>query len=212
MKIILSGIEKDLIKSWNKFCSDLDFVEVRECSILDVECDAVVSPANSFGFMDGGIDYVYSQFFGWHVQERLKYLIQTEHHGELLVGQSEIVNTDHPKIPYLISSPTMRVPTILKDSVNPYLATRGTLLLVKNGVFKEGSLKGKLISNTVETIAFPGLGTGVGDVHPDICALQMRIAFEDVILDKREFPNRWIDVQTQHQLLYRNFIKDLQKN
>ncbi len=31
---------------------------------LDVKCDAVVSPANSFGFMDGGIDLIYSHRFG----------------------------------------------------------------------------------------------------------------------------------------------------
>ena len=29
--------------------------------------DAIVSPANSFGFMDGGIDYAYSDHFGWHM-------------------------------------------------------------------------------------------------------------------------------------------------
>lgn len=26
-----------------------------------------VSPANSFGFMDGGIDMVYSRHFGWQM-------------------------------------------------------------------------------------------------------------------------------------------------
>ena len=29
--------------------------------------DAIVSPANSFGFMDGGIDMVYSKRFGWQM-------------------------------------------------------------------------------------------------------------------------------------------------
>ena len=29
--------------------------------------DAIVSPANSFGFMDGGIDYCYSEHFGWQM-------------------------------------------------------------------------------------------------------------------------------------------------
>jgi O-acetyl-ADP-ribose deacetylase (regulator of RNase III) len=42
----------------------LDFVTVHQVSILDVACDAVVSPANSFGFMDGGIDAVYLSLFG----------------------------------------------------------------------------------------------------------------------------------------------------
>ena len=33
---------------------------------------AVVSPANSFGFMDGGLDYKLSERFGWALQERLQ--------------------------------------------------------------------------------------------------------------------------------------------
>lgn len=32
---------------------------MHEGSILDVEGDALVSPVNSFGFMDGGIDRAY---------------------------------------------------------------------------------------------------------------------------------------------------------
>ena len=30
-------------------------------------CTLQVSPANSFGFMDGGIDMAYSQHFGWQM-------------------------------------------------------------------------------------------------------------------------------------------------
>ena len=36
---------------------------VHRGSIFDVACDAVVSPANSFGFMDGGIDALYVDRF-----------------------------------------------------------------------------------------------------------------------------------------------------
>ena len=71
--------------------------------------------------MDGGIDLLYSHRLGWHVQERLQKLIKEKYHGELLVGQAEIVETDNQQIPFVISAPTMRVPMILKDSVNPYL-------------------------------------------------------------------------------------------
>ncbi len=102
MKIILTSVEPNLFEAWKLFCDDLSDVEIYHGSIFDVKCDAVVSPANSFGFMDGGIDMLYSRRFGWQVQERLQDLIQTEHHGELLVGAAEIVETDAP-IPFLIS-------------------------------------------------------------------------------------------------------------
>ena len=76
--------------------------------ILDIE--GVISPANSFGFMDGGIDSLYRSYFGRHVQDRLQKLIRDRHYGELVVGAAEIVDTDNPRIPYLIAAPTMRVP------------------------------------------------------------------------------------------------------
>ena len=39
--------------------------------ILESSADAIVSPANSFGYMDGGIDLVYLHRFGWELQTAL---------------------------------------------------------------------------------------------------------------------------------------------
>ena len=64
MKLILSATETSLSDAWEKSCGDLDFVEIQRGSILEVDCDALVSPANSFGFMDGGIDALYMDYFG----------------------------------------------------------------------------------------------------------------------------------------------------
>jgi O-acetyl-ADP-ribose deacetylase (regulator of RNase III) len=210
MKIILSAVESELADAWVRFCGDLDFVDVRQGSILQLSCDAVVSPAYSFGFMDGGVDMLYSQHFGWHVQERIQNLILNKHHGELLVGAAEIVETDNLQIPYLIAAPTMRVPMILGNSINPYLAARAALLLIKHGTFAGGGLKGAAVSGFVDSVAFPGLGTGVGRVGPNTCARQVRAAIEEVILGKHEFPRSWVDAQKRHQQLYTDRIRDLQ--
>ena len=210
MRIILSAVEPELVAAWRRFCGEMEFVTVHHGSILELSCDAVVSPANSYGFMDGGIDLLYSQFFGWQVQERLQRLIREKHYGELIVGSAEIVETDNPKIPHLISAPTMRVPMILKNSVNPYLAARAALLLVKYGVFTEGHLRGKAIIDYVESLAFPGLGTGVGQVGPNTCAYQVKTAIEDVLIASDAFPTSWADAQRRHQQLYTDRIRDLQ--
>jgi O-acetyl-ADP-ribose deacetylase (regulator of RNase III) len=98
-------------------------VVVHRGSILDVHCDAVVSPANSFGFMDGGIDALYTHHFGIEVQIRVGRAIYERHHGELIVGNATIVETGNPHIPYLIDAPTIRVPMILRDTASLYLAT-----------------------------------------------------------------------------------------
>lgn len=210
MQIVLTAVDQPLAKAWQRFCGDLEFVSVHLGSIFDVNCDAVVSPANSFGFMDGGIDLIYSRQFGWHVQDRVQEAIKAHHHGELLVGSAELVETDNPAIPYLIAAPTMRVPTLLRDSVNPYLAARAVLNLIKHAEFRAGAHRGEPVCSVVNTVAFPGLGTGVGRVPPDICAKQMRAAIDEVVLEKHGFPVSWHDAQRRHQLLYRARATDLQ--
>lgn len=211
MQIILTALDRELIEAWRKFCGDLEQVNTYQGSILEVECDAVVSPANSFGFMNGGIDMIYSRYFGWDVQKNLQTIIKQHHHGELVVGTAEIVSTGNSEIPYLIAAPTMRVPMILKDTVNPYLATRAALLLVKYGVFLDGPYQGQSIAEHVKRLAFPGLGTGVGQVGPNTCARQVRQAIEEVLLDNYTFPRTWSDAQTRHQKLYINQVRDLQR-
>lgn len=209
MKIVLADLQGQLIEAWQKIGHRKEYVTTHHGSIFNVECDALVSPANSFGFMDGGIDMAISNFFGWQVQERLQQVIQTKHHGELLVGQAEIVETDHSQIPYVISAPTMRVPMILKGSVNVYLAIRAVLNLAKYGTFEDGIA----IAQKVKTIAFPGMGTGAGRVSPDIFARQMKQAIEDVIEEKYVYPQSWWEAAQRHQLLYSDSddIRDLQR-
>jgi O-acetyl-ADP-ribose deacetylase (regulator of RNase III) len=160
--------------------------------------------------MDGGIDLLYTRHFGLQVQERLQALIRDRHLGELLVGAAEIVETDDPQIPFLIAAPTMRVPMILSKIVNPYLATRAALLLIEHGKFADGSKRGTAVRQEVETVAFPGIGTGVGQVSPEICARQVRAAIEEVVFRQRAFPRSWSEAQEQHQLLYTSVTRDLQ--
>jgi len=210
MKIILTSIDRKLLESWKRFCGDLNNVTIYHGSILDLECDAVVSPANSFGFMDGGIDALYTKHFGKDVQKKVQDLIKTKHHGELLVGSADIVATENQRIPFLIAAPTMRVPMILKDSVNPYLAARAVFLLIKYGNFSVEPQLGKPIKEFVQSVAFPGLGTGVGQVGLNTCAHQVRQAIEEVFLNQKNFPRTWSEAQQEHQKLYTDRIRDLQ--
>jgi O-acetyl-ADP-ribose deacetylase (regulator of RNase III) len=206
MNLIFVDLQSDVVSAWEEHFAGCPQVSVQSGSIFDVECDALVSPANSFGYMDGGLDMHISQFFGWHVQERLQELIHDTHHGELLVGAAEVVPTDHPRIPFVISAPTMRVPMILSDTVNVYLATRAVILLVLHGRFPDG----RAVSEDVHTVAVPGMGTGVGRVPPATCARQMRAAVDDVLLKTTGFPSSWHEAQTRHQLLYNDSTRDLQ--
>jgi O-acetyl-ADP-ribose deacetylase (regulator of RNase III) len=177
-------------------------VVVYAGSIFDLPADALVSPANSFGFMDGGIDMALSMRLGWHVQTRVREAIARDFSGELLVGQALIIETDHVEYPYLFSAPTMRTPTRLgPQTVNPYLAFRAVLLLWRDGALSDGSP----IRETIRTIAAPGLGTGVGQVPPTFCARQMRQAYDD-ILGEEPFSaaesRTWLEIDRHRQALF----------
>lgn len=211
MRLVLTATERNLAEAWTEHCGDLDFVSIHSGSILDVPCDAVVSPANSFGFMDGGIDARYSERFGWHVQDQLRRLILERHNGELLVGSAEIVETGQLRMPFLIAAPTMRVPMVLgAETTNPYLAIRAVFLLVKHGQFAVGEHTGEKISQHIVSIAFPGMGTGVGRVPAEVCAKQMRTAIEEFVLDKFRLPQSWAEASERHQLLYTDRPRRLQ--
>lgn len=56
-----------------------------------IRTDAVISPANSFRFMDGGIDLLYCRRFGWHVQVHLQARIATKDFGDRLIWPPEII-------------------------------------------------------------------------------------------------------------------------
>lgn len=148
------------------------------------------------------------RLLGW--QMGLRWLIFTRHHGELVVGTAEVVETGHERIPYLIAAPTMRVPMILHDSVNAYLAARASLLLVQHGAFASGEHQGQPVAERVKSIAFPGLGTGVGQIGFNTCARQVRSAIDDVLLGKYRVPQSWAEASERHQLLYTDRVRSLQ--
>ncbi len=211
-RIVLTSTNKELTDAWKHYFSDLSMVTIHTGSILDLEVSAVVSPANSFGFMDGGIDSLYTRHFGHKVQDRLQEIIREYHDGELLVGDAEIIPTDNVNIPYVISAPTMRVPMILgPETITPYLAARAVLKLVKSGIIRFGIHAGREVNNHVFSVAFPGLGTGVGRVPPLVCARQVRRAVDAILFAKEPYPLSWHSAQTRHQTLYADNARDLQR-
>jgi len=211
VNIILCDTDEHVVRAWEQFCGDLDYISIRHGSILDCSAVALVSPANSFGFMDGGIDATYVSYFGSGIQKRVQRQILDHHAGELIVGAADMVETGSTAHPYLIIAPTMRVPMILRDSVNAYLAMRAVLLLVSQGRFRDGPHRGENIGEQVQIVAMPGLGTGIGTMGPNTCAHQMRVAVDDILLGRFQLPNSWAEASIRHQNLYTTNIRHLQQ-
>ena len=196
MKIQLIDRSTEMCNEWKKHFEGCNDVIIHHGDFFSLPTDCIVSPANSFGFMDGGLDRTISKKLGWEIQKRLQEKIKHSMTGELLVGKAMLITTDNIDIPYCISAPTMRVPMILgRESVNVYLATKAVFAMLQE---YDG------IQPPINTITISGMGTGVGRVPCEICARQMRQAYEDAWLNKYQFPNTWKEAQTDHQLLYLN--------
>jgi O-acetyl-ADP-ribose deacetylase (regulator of RNase III) len=202
LKIKLVAYTSDLYDAWMKRCDRFNFVQVMKGDILSIQTDAVVSPSNSAGFMDGGIDDKYTKFFGERLEKYLQKTIREEHDGELLVGNAVVVPTGHQNIPYMISAPTMRVPMKLpSDTVNPYLATRAAVLCVLRLNKVLGQYHGDPKSKGIQTLSFPGMGTGVGQIPAEMCAHQMAAAFEETLTNSSFPPYSWGDAVYRHEQL-----------
>jgi O-acetyl-ADP-ribose deacetylase (regulator of RNase III) len=163
--------------AWKEAFRGIQDVDIRIGDILESRADATVSPANSHGYMDGGIDLAYRAFFGLQIETRLQAHIRDFHDGELPVGQAAVLETGHRAIPYLVSAPTMRVPSDVSDTVNAYLAFRAALLAVQRHNTSSGSQIRSLLS--------PALATGVGGMDCGRAARQMAAAYRTVVLKER---------------------------
>lgn len=172
----LRDINAPLVAAWQKYFADVPEVQASVGDIFGVEADAIISPANCFGFMDGGIDRIYSKRFGWQLQERLQKLLRDEYDGELPIGMAVLLGTGDPKLPYLISAPTMRAPANVSDTLNAYLAFRASLRLIEK--------HNRLFPGTIKSVICPGLGTATGEMPVEICAKQMHAAYQQVIEEK----------------------------
>lgn len=187
-RFILVDNKQELADAWAEEFSKYDNFEFHGTADIFsyVGHDAVVSPANSFGFMDGGIDLLYSMNMGWHLQANLQKKIFEEFNGELLVGQSTTIPTGSVKYwPNLIVAPTMRVPIRLNGTPNVYLSAKAMFLEAKK--------------NPGWTVVCPGLGTGTGGVSAKDCAIKMRLAYEDFYLGNYKMPEKLWDANFKHE-------------
>lgn len=162
MQILLVDREPAMARAWRTVFEDRDDVEVIEGDYFSRPAEAMVSPANSFGIMDGGLDAAIRDVLGFAVQKRAQRVIVERHHGELPVGSAELVDTSDERWPVLVVAPTMRVPENVNQTLNAYLAFRAAILACKRA--------------DIGSIVCCGLGTGIGGMNPQRAAVQMRMA------------------------------------
>lgn len=112
--------------------------------LTKIKCDAVVNPANSFGFMGGGVAGAIKRMGGTQ--------IENEAIGKAPIPVGSAIFTTAGNLPcsYVIHAPTMEQPAMRISIENVKIAT---LAALKLGVELQ-----------ISSIAIPGMGTGVGGV------------------------------------------------
>jgi len=172
-KIILADLSIDLVHAWAKAFPAHEGLELHKGDFFARSADAIVSPANSFGVMDGGLNAAIRAVLGKRTERRVQDMIVERYHDELPVGTAIVVPTEHKHWAYLVVAPTKRVPERVADTLNAYLAFRAALLAVRDHNTAQ-------LAPPIRTLLVPGLATGMGGMAPGRCAQQMRVAYDEV--------------------------------
>ena len=156
--------------------NDFNYVGVHEGDLLDSEADAIVSPANSFGDMSGGVDRAIDEFFEGEAQRRTQRGIRDQFFGEAPVGHAMIFAMNSRRFPYLIVAPTMRIPGLAAETINAYLAMRAVLVRVMK--------HNQMSERPIGSIGVTAFCTGTGGMAAAESAEQMRTAIIQVLEDR----------------------------
>ena len=97
--IMLVDRYQPLVAAWARAFSKIAAVSAEERDFFAQPADAMVSPANSFGIMDGGLDLAIRGELGVSIQRTVQARIVEAHHGEIAVGQAEVVETGDGRWP-----------------------------------------------------------------------------------------------------------------
>jgi O-acetyl-ADP-ribose deacetylase (regulator of RNase III) len=176
MKIIFCDTNKENLEALNNVFKGNDSFGFVCGQINSIQADCIVSPANSYGLMDGGVDRVINYTTNY-ISEKVQKIIQFQYKGEQPVGTCLIIPTDMNspvkcQYKYLAHTPTMRVPKDVSNTDNAYLAFRALLseLINHNRQY-----------NDINTIVMTSFCCGAGKMNPVQSALQMKCAYDCII-------------------------------
>ncbi|XP_024388278.1 uncharacterized protein [Physcomitrium patens] len=157
--------------------------------LKSTQVDCIVSPANSFGLMDGGLDLTISKYYGGvaRLVPIVRSALVDEWCGQQNVGTCVLVDTQKliqganhgNNVPrYIAHVPTMRVPKLLlPDDDIAYRCTWALLTAVRkhnNEILKQDQTRTG--GERINTVLCSGFGTGIGNFPLQECARQMVLA------------------------------------
>ena len=128
-------------------------ITIIQGDITNLEVDAVVNAANSYGYMGGGGAGAIKRIGGQEIE------MEAVSYAPIPIGSAVVTKAGRLKCKHVIHAPTMEQPASLIDVENVKEATRAALECADE--------------NGLKRIAIPGMGTGIGGVPMDKAAMTM---------------------------------------
>ena len=163
MKVIIADHNKSTISSMEELSPSF---EVELVNPLAFDIDAVVSPANTKGVMNGGYDAVLRRYFGVGIEYSVRQYLEK---FQIDVGQAIAVKTGHPKVEWLIVSPTV---SVTGEGLSGHASVSYSCAYNSVKVAFEKNIK---------CLGMTGLGSGVGGLDRRISARQQVQGIEDAL-------------------------------
>jgi O-acetyl-ADP-ribose deacetylase (regulator of RNase III) len=170
LRVVLTDVNASVVKAWRSAFADVPEVEIRKGSIIDEHVDAWVSPTNSRGRMDGGVDAVIKRYLGAGIQLRVQRAIRDRYHGILPIGSAVCVASGAANPKFLISAPTM---TESSQNVSETL----NVALACAAAFQAIHKQNEAAPGSIRSVALVGMGARTGRVPAQVCANLMWTAY-----------------------------------
>ena len=205
MQVTLCDKKDSVVAAWERRFEKSPEVRIVTDDIFSCGSDAVVLPGNSYGFLTRGLELQASELFGFELQDLIRKKIREDYNGELLVGQGlvipckELANGETP-CTHLIYVSACRTPRSVDGTLNAYLAARGAFLALA-APEAEG----------IKSVALPGIGTGESGMPEEICARQMRYAY-NIFSGRRGYGDKNLPRLTRRENKLRRMPKPPQEN
>ena len=167
MKVIVADQNKRVLQALKDY--DPTF-EWHLGNPLAFEIDAVVSPANTGGIMNGGYDAALRRYFGNALEYRVRMSIKE---APIYVGEARAIQTVDPKVKWLIIAPTV---SIAADGLSGHESV--SYAVAYKSVIVAKSVGAKCLGMT-------GLGTGAGGLDIRDAVFQQCDGIEDALSDLR---------------------------
>ena len=163
LTVVLADVNATVVEAWRAAFADVPQIRIRQGSILDEQVDAWVSPTNSRGRMDGGVDAVIKRHLGAGIQVRVQRAIRDGFAGRLPVGSAVCVASGATNPKFLISAPTMEESAQnISETLNVALACAAAFQAIHR--------QNDLAPGSITSVALVGMGARTGRVPARVCA------------------------------------------